>query len=64
MMTAETYARIAAAIFALISLLQLIRAIQGWPVTIGETTMPLWPSWIAFIVAALLAWMGFAAARH
>jgi hypothetical protein len=64
MMTAETYARIAAAIFALISLLQLIRAIQGWRVTLGETTVPLWPSWIAFIVPALLAWMRFAAARH
>ena len=64
MMTAETYARIAAAIFALIALLQLMRAIQGWPVTLGETNMPLWPSWIAFIVAAALAWMGFAAARH
>jgi hypothetical protein len=50
--------------FALIALLQLMRAIQGWPVTLGETTMPLWPSWIAFIVAALLAWMGLAAARH
>jgi hypothetical protein len=64
MMTAEMYARLAAAIFALIALLQLIRAIQGWPVTLGETTMPLWPSWVAFIVAAVLAWMGFAAARH
>ena len=64
MMTAETYARVAAAIFALIAVLQLVRAIQGWSVTLGETTMPLWPSWIAFIVAALLAWMGFAAARH
>jgi hypothetical protein len=64
MMTAEMYARLAAAIFALIALLQLIRAIQGWPVTLGETTMPLWPSWVAFIVAAALAWMGFAAARH
>jgi hypothetical protein len=52
-----------AVIFAAVALLQLIRAIAGWPVTIGGTVLPLWPSWIAFVVAAGLAWLGFKAAR-
>lgn len=62
-MTARSYSRLAAVSFALIALAQLIRALGGWPITVGDTTMPLWPSWVAFIVAAGLAWLGFAAAQ-
>jgi hypothetical protein len=62
-MTAKGYSQLVAVIFAAVALLQLIRAIAGWPVTIGGTVLPLWPSWIAFVVAAGLAWLGFKAAR-
>ena len=62
-MTPKSYAQLAAIIFAIIAVLQLVRAIGGWPVTIGTISMPLWPSWIACIVAAALAWLGFSAAR-
>jgi hypothetical protein len=44
-MSASAYARIAAIIFALIALLQLVRALLGWPVTVGGAEMPVWPSW-------------------
>jgi hypothetical protein len=62
-MTATSYSRLAAAIFAVVALLQLIRALAGWPVTVGDTTIPLWPSWVACVVAAGLAWLGFTASR-
>ena len=63
-MTAKTYSRMVAVVFLLIGLVQLVRVLSGWTVTVGDTTMPLWPSWVAFIVATALAWMGFVAARH
>jgi hypothetical protein len=63
-MRAKTYSRLAALIFAILALLQLDRAVSGWPVTVGTTfSVPLWASWIACVVAAGLAWLGFAASR-
>jgi hypothetical protein len=62
-MTAVGYSRLAAVVFAIVAVLQLARAVAGWPVTVGATTMPVWPSWVAFVVAAGLAWLGFTARR-
>jgi hypothetical protein len=58
-MSATSYARLATVIFGIIALLQLLRAVAGWPVTVGRMEMPIWPSWVAFVVAAGLAWRGF-----
>jgi hypothetical protein len=63
-MTAKRYSLLAAAIFAIIALLQLSRAVMGWQVTVDSHTMPVWPSWIAFLVAGALAWLGLSAARE
>lgn len=57
------YTRLAAVIFAIIAVLQLLRAILGWPVTVDAISIPVWASWIACIVAAALAWLGFSAKR-
>ena len=63
-MTAKNYSRLAALIFAIVAVLQLARALSGWPVTVGMTiSIPLWASWIACVVAAGLAWLGFDASR-
>ena len=63
-MSAKNYARLAAAIFAIVAVLQLGRALSGLPVTVGAaTSIPLWASWIACIVTAGLAWLGFGASR-
>ena len=62
-MTATSYAMLAAALFAIISVLQFVRALAGWPITVGGAMIPVWVSWIAFIVAGALAWIGFIAAR-
>ena len=59
-MIAHHYATLAALIFTLVAVLQLVRALKRWPVTIGTTSIPVWVSWVAFIVAAILAWLGFA----
>jgi len=56
-----SYSHLAGAIFALVAILQLWRALAGWPVTIGQTDIPVWVSWVAFVIAGLLAWFGFTA---
>jgi hypothetical protein len=62
-MNATSYARLASAIFALIALLQLGRALAGWSIVFQGTTIPVWASWIACVVAGALAWLGFTASR-
>jgi hypothetical protein len=63
-MTAKNFSLLAAVIFAIVAVLQLLRAVSGSPVTIGTTiSIPLWASWIACIVAATLAWLGFNVSR-
>ncbi len=42
--------RLAAAVFALIGLLQLARAGAGWEATSNGVTIPIWASWIAAAV--------------
>jgi hypothetical protein len=61
-MTAKSYCRLAALIFALVAALQLIRAVSGWPITV-VASIPLWASWVACVIAGVLAWMGFEASR-
>lgn len=58
-MTASSYSRLAGAVFALVAILQLARALAGLPITIGNTSIPLWASWVACVVAAGLAWFGW-----
>ena len=60
-MIAHQYSLLAALIFALVAVLQIVRAVARWPITIGQTSVPIWASWVAGGVAIILAWLGFAA---
>ncbi|QQG39176.1 MAG: hypothetical protein HYS32_01835 [Candidatus Woesearchaeota archaeon] len=51
----ESALLIGAIIFGLISLLHLIRAILGWEANIGSLQIPIWLSWLAFLVAGGIA---------
>ena len=62
-MEAKSYSRLAAVIFAVIALLQLVRALSGWEITLNGMPVPVWPSWLACAVALVLAWLGFTASR-
>jgi hypothetical protein len=64
-MTAQSYARLAALLFAFIAVLQFIRAVGGWEIVVnGTMSVPVSASWIACIIAAGLAWIGFDASRR
>jgi hypothetical protein len=58
-----SYARLAGVIFAIVAVLQLWRALAGWPVTIGRTAIPIWVSWLAFVIAGAMAWIGVIGSR-
>jgi hypothetical protein len=62
--TAKSFALLAAAIFALVAIVQLLRIAMGWTLAFNGTLIPFWPSAIAVVVAALLAIVGFRAARE
>ena len=47
----------AAAVFALIALMQLLRFILRWQITVSGAIVPVWVSGIAFVIAAGLAVM-------
>ena len=51
---------VAATIFAVVSLLHLLRIVFGWEVQIGMNTIPFWVSWGGMFAAAALALWGFA----
>ena len=46
---------IAIVLLSLIAILQLLRFILGWEVTVHGVSVPVWASGIAFVVAAGLA---------
>jgi protein-S-isoprenylcysteine O-methyltransferase Ste14 len=62
-MTATHYSLLAALVFAIVAVLQFLRAAVGLPITIGRTSIPMWASWVACGVAIILAWLGYAASQ-
>ena len=52
----KKFTRIAAVLFAVITVLHVIRVIYGWEVNIGSFTLPIWASAIGALVAGILSW--------
>ncbi|HZN68455.1 MAG TPA: hypothetical protein VFB66_24430 [Tepidisphaeraceae bacterium] len=47
--------RLAALFFAAFGVVHLLRVIQGWEAVVGGTAIPMWVSYLAIAVCALLA---------
>ncbi|MGE0852127.1 MAG: hypothetical protein AB7O44_21310 [Hyphomicrobiaceae bacterium] len=62
-MDPRNYSRLAAVIFAVIAVLQLIRVVLAWEITLNGVPIPLFVSGIAAFVGAMMAWLGFSASR-
>ncbi len=62
-MTKQGFFTITAFIFLAIAVLHALRLAYGWEAVIGGAVIPAWVSWIALVVAALLAWSGFTLGR-
>ena len=57
------YAQVSGTIFALVSVLQLVRVVRGWPAQVGDLVIPVWASGLAFVVAGALALWAFRTAK-
>ena len=53
----KPFSTIAVVVFSLVALVQMVRVVLGWEVTVNGIPIPLWASVIACIVAATLAFM-------
>ena len=60
----KPFSVIAAVVFALVALAQLLRLVLGWSVVVNGISIPLWASAIACLVAAGLAVMMWREARQ
>jgi len=56
----NSYAIVSALIFAVVAIMHVVRLINRWPVVIGPYNVSMNVSWVALVVAALIAIWGFA----
>lgn len=57
-MNQKAFCIVAGIIFALVALFHLVRIIMDWPIVIGEWSVPMWVSWLGFVVVGALAFFG------
>ena len=62
-MSRKTYCLATAIVFSIFGLVHLLRIVLAWEAVIGGWTAPMWLSWLALIVSAMLAYFGFTHAR-
>ncbi|MBI2550499.1 hypothetical protein HYV83_04970 [Candidatus Woesearchaeota archaeon] len=62
-MKQKTFSTVVGAIFSVIAVLHLLRAVLGWNAVIGSFAVPMWLSWMAIVVAAFLAYSAFKLAK-
>ena len=63
-MSQKTFSRVAGVFFSLIALAHVLRIAFGASVVVQNTSIPMWVSWIAFVVAGYLACEGIRLARR
>ncbi len=59
----KPFTAIAAVIFALVSIMHLLRLFLGWEVTVSGMAVPMWASVLGLVIAAGLAVMLLREAR-
>jgi hypothetical protein len=57
-MDPKSFSGLAGIIFLLVSLAHLLRAVMIWPVVVANWSVPMWLSWIAFLIAGALGFLG------
>ena len=57
MNTVTNYLYVSAAIFGIVALVHIVRALSGWAFQIGSMEVPVSASWVGFVITgALAAW--------
>lgn len=55
----KTFLAVVGVIFSLIGVLHILRAVLGWEAAIAGWNVPMWLSWLAIVVSAVLAYNAF-----
>ncbi len=55
----KTFLTVSGTIFGIMALLHLLRILSGWPARIGTYDVPMWPSWVAVVLAGYLTFSAF-----
>jgi hypothetical protein len=58
-MSERNYLLISALVFALFSLLHLVRVITHWPIQVGAVAVPFWGSWLVVVIFAVMSVWAF-----
>lgn len=58
-MKRTTFLHTAGVVFAIVSVLHVLRLLQGWEAVIGGWNVPMWLSWLAAAVAGYLSYAAF-----
>jgi len=58
-MATTPYLVVSGTVFGLVTTLHLLRLFYGWPVRIGELTLPMWISWLGLVFAGTLCIWAF-----
>jgi len=58
-MPEKTFLGATATLFAFVFVVHLLRVINGWEFYIGGWDVPIWVSWVAFLLAGYLSWTAF-----
>ena len=63
-MSQKTFSLVAGMIFLVVALMHVLRLTLGWHAIIASRTVPMWVSWVALLIAGLLAYEGFRLSRR
>jgi hypothetical protein len=55
----KPFTMLAVVIFSVVALLQLVRVVESWAITINGVQVPVWASVVAALLAGLMAAMVF-----
>jgi hypothetical protein len=60
----KPFTTIAVVVFSLVALMQLLRFMLGWEISVNGIAIPIWASGFAFVIAGVLALMLWREARQ
>lgn len=63
-MNLKTYTNVTIVVFIGIALAHLVRAFFGWHVSVAGWVIPIWLSWVGFVVASLIVYSGYALGKQ
>jgi hypothetical protein len=63
MLSQKAYSLVAGIFFCLVAVGHLLRIVYAEPVHLADWTVPMWPSWVALVVAGYLGIAGLMLSR-